>query len=451
MNAIASASIQRPGRAAEGGPKGQGQSAATGGQLPDFAALLGMTLALGDLEQQLGGGAAKAGAAAPDASAGLACGALGIGEEPATDKTGEEGDANAAQGLMALLQAQGAPAAALAGAAAQQTTGEVEEGAAQQPNLAQLMAQTPAGQPRAAEAAAAQGTEATRTWNVQELAHQIKAAFGQMEHHATPATAGALTGKAEGGKHEAQALMATLAQGQGQDGGQAAIQPVAGGPNGQGAGQQLFTAPDPRFKAQLAAAAMAGAKEQAADSLEADPADAQAAPVTAAPLAWSAKPVQGAKMPEMAEQVKQVADFLAERTEGVVKLGLNGVEANLKLYPPDLGGVRVQMTVGNDGTTQAQFIVERAETAQLLQQHLKSFQQGLESRGLTVERVQVTVQGTVRPGSAGSESGWRQEGSASQGFRREETATGERGGGQNSRRQGRERQQQQGFGGNFAW
>lgn len=455
MNAIAS--IQRPGRAAEGGQQGQAQSAALGGQLPDFAALLGMTMALGDLEQQLGGGAANA--AASDAGSALACGPLAVnGEEPGAGGN-ESAENGATDGVMAMLQTQGAQAV-LTGATAQETTGESGRGQAAQQNAALMMAKTANGQTKEA-----QGEETMRTWNVRELAHQIKAVFGQVASQGAQTGQGATTqapatgaatfkGKHEGDKVRAggmQNLLNAMAQGEGEDGAQAATQSLTGGPGAQGAGSQFFSAPDPRFKAQLAAAATAataGAQDQAVEATEAEMTDAQAAPVAATPLAWSAKPGHGAEMPEMAEQVKQVADFLAERTEGVVKLGLNGVEANLKLYPPDLGGVRVQMTVGTDGTTQAQFIVERAETAQLLKQHLKSFQQGLESHGLTVDRVQVTVQGTARPGSAGSESGWRQDGT-NQGFRRDETTTGERGG-QNSRREGRERQQQ-GFGGNTAW
>ena len=112
---------------------------------------------------------------------------------------------------------------------------------------------------------------------------------------------------------------------------------------------------------------------------------------------WSPSPVQdtsgNTRMPQMIEQVQQISDFLAERTEGVIKLGKDGVEANMRLYPPDLGGVRVSMTVHN-GNVQAAFIVERPETAQLLQQQTQHFREMMSRHGLTVEQMRVTVSAT---------------------------------------------------------
>jgi flagellar hook-length control protein FliK len=113
-------------------------------------------------------------------------------------------------------------------------------------------------------------------------------------------------------------------------------------------------------------------------------------------LEWSAQPVQdstgGSRQPSLIEQVRQISQFIADRSDGVIRLGQNGMDANLKLYPPDLGNVRVELSVQNNHTAQAQFIVERPETAQLLQQHLQSFQDGLSRQGLTVDRVRITVQ-----------------------------------------------------------
>lgn len=144
------------------------------------------------------------------------------------------------------------------------------------------------------------------------------------------------------------------------------------------------------------------------DTLPADD-GAKAADAARTKLAeWAAKPVAdavtGTRMPTLIEQVHQVADFLANRTEGVIRMSQNGMEANLKLYPPDMGNIRVALTVQNNRTVQAQFIVERPETAQLLQQHLQSFQDSMSRQGLVVDRVQITVQ----PAGSASEGGWRQ-------------------------------------------
>ena len=128
---------------------------------------------------------------------------------------------------------------------------------------------------------------------------------------------------------------------------------------------------------------------------------------------WSAQPVKaaaGSHMPALIEQVRQVADYLATRTDGVIKSGPQGMEANLKLYPPDLGGVRVQLSVSSSGATQAQFVVERPETAQLLQQHLPAFQDSLSRHGLSVESLRVTV----APTSSAAESAWKQADSSDQ-------------------------------------
>jgi flagellar hook-length control protein FliK len=126
-------------------------------------------------------------------------------------------------------------------------------------------------------------------------------------------------------------------------------------------------------------------------------------------LQWSAQPVADEfgqlRMPRMIEQVRQISEFLAERSEGVIRMGEGGVQANLRLHPAELGSVRVMLSVSNDHTVQTQFIVERAATAQLIQQHAPELQSILASHGLAVEQVRVTVQA---PGAAlpGDTSNW---------------------------------------------
>ena len=126
-------------------------------------------------------------------------------------------------------------------------------------------------------------------------------------------------------------------------------------------------------------------------------------------IQWSAQPVAaesgGLRMPRMIEQVRQISEFLAERSEGVIRMGEGGVQDNLRLHPAELGGVRVMLSVSTDHTVQTRFIVEQAATAQLIQQHAHELQSILAGHGLSVEQVRVTVQA---PGAAlpGDTSGW---------------------------------------------
>ena len=192
----------------------------------------------------------------------------------------------------------------------------------------------------------------------------------------------------------------------------ARVNPVAGEPNQNNTSFESFIG---SMKGQAQAQTALRAKAESTPMNDVSPAvPDMASPIQSmktASMEWAAQPTaenaEKPRMPGIIEQVRQVADFLAERTDGVIKMGQQGMEANLKLYPPDLGQVRVELTVMNDRSTQAQFFVERPETAQLLQQHLQSFQDGLSRHGLVVDRVQVTIQ-TVRAPSASQESAWKQ-------------------------------------------
>ena len=110
---------------------------------------------------------------------------------------------------------------------------------------------------------------------------------------------------------------------------------------------------------------------------------------------------------------------------GAIQMTDTGVEANLRLYPPDLGGVRVHLTVNSDSTVQASFIAETAETAQLLDQNMGHFRQALSQHGLAVDKIQVAVQtpsGSTSSGTTGNGSeqrSWSQEQSTSDQQRRQ--------------------------------
>ncbi|MCH8333699.1 flagellar hook-length control protein FliK [Candidatus Sumerlaeota bacterium] len=91
-------------------------------------------------------------------------------------------------------------------------------------------------------------------------------------------------------------------------------------------------------------------------------------------------------------QVTEIADFLASRVEGAVSVGRSEVQASIRMQPPELGLVRVELKVTSDGTVTTRFIAERAETGELLSQNIKQFTQALERHGLNVGKVQVSVE-----------------------------------------------------------
>jgi flagellar hook-length control protein FliK len=123
-------------------------------------------------------------------------------------------------------------------------------------------------------------------------------------------------------------------------------------------------------------------------------------------LDWEAKPVQSAsgtsRTATLVEQVKEVSQLLAERTDGVIRLGENSIESRLRLSPPDLGRLNIQLKVGHDITVQALFLVEKPETAQMLHQYTHRLTEAMAQQGMTVDRIQVTVQ---TGSSFGDESG----------------------------------------------
>ena len=63
---------------------------------------------------------------------------------------------------------------------------------------------------------------------------------------------------------------------------------------------------------------------------------------------------------------------------------------NMKLSPPELGTMRIQMTI-NQGTVTAQFTVATEQARELLDRSLSMLRSSLESRGLSVERLGVQV------------------------------------------------------------
>ena len=107
--------------------------------------------------------------------------------------------------------------------------------------------------------------------------------------------------------------------------------------------------------------------------------------------------------PPFSEQLREAARFLATQTEGIIRMGDKGVEAQLKLNPPELGGVQVNLTVGSDLSVRAEFIAERGETVALIRNNIDQFRQVMGQQGLVVDRVQVSISGPSA-GSAGPQA-----------------------------------------------
>jgi flagellar hook-length control protein FliK len=292
---------------------------------------------------------------------------------------------------------------------------------------------TPGGAIETAEGANAVGTGKTaiveHAWNVQELAHRIGAAL-----ESSPATRAEAempaTAKKEFGQAQAATQAATRANMM----------------------ARIHASAQSRVSIGTVAGAIAGAPEaEAAQAIEAAKAPAgqsgegvqphRATPAARAyesgrelseynlaklpQLIWTAQPVVDgdgtSRMPALVEQLQQVVDFVAQHASGVVKLGDHGVEANLRLYPPDLGGVRIVVNVRGDHAAQAMFTVERAETAALLNQHLDQLRDNLNRHGLSVDRLTVAVQArAVAAATPDSMAAWNERQDAREGFARRE-------------------------------
>ncbi len=311
------------------------------------------------------------------------------------DKPGTEATAGAALAA-ATAQAAATAVGPKTATAEGQPAAEVTESATPAPEAAQ-----PAATATVSKPAQRQGVEQSFQWNVSELRYQLRAALEGRE--AQPGEPVATAPAAD----DAAVLE------QSESGSAPVIEPVI----------------------ELADAALEPAVEMTAKQ-EAASGTVATAPATT--LEWAPEPVRaagGERMPGLIDQVRQASEWMAERAEGAIRAGERGVEANMRLYPPDLGGVRVEMTVGHDLAVEAKFTVERPETALAIRQQLGQLEQALARQGLVVGKVQVTV-APVSAAAQGQAASGENPGS----FARREPATD----GQPRRQEGRPggRQQQ---------
>jgi flagellar hook-length control protein FliK len=84
----------------------------------------------------------------------------------------------------------------------------------------------------------------------------------------------------------------------------------------------------------------------------------------------------------------------SEVVEGArVLLRNGGGAARIQLYPPQLGGLDIRVTLGQ-GTAQISFVADRAAVAELIHQHLPELRHVLQTLGLTLDRVDVAYRGS---------------------------------------------------------
>jgi flagellar hook-length control protein FliK len=65
-----------------------------------------------------------------------------------------------------------------------------------------------------------------------------------------------------------------------------------------------------------------------------------------------------------------------------------GGTARIQLFPPQLGGLELRVTV-NQGAVQLSIVADRAAIADLMQHHLPELRHALQLPGLAVERVEI--------------------------------------------------------------
>lgn len=123
------------------------------------------------------------------------------------------------------------------------------------------------------------------------------------------------------------------------------------------------------------------------------------------PVQAEPAPVQRAMMQQPAYQQAAVpVEALAVEINRFARQGLTRFE--IRLDPPELGRVEVQIEVGRDGNTHTRLTVERAETLDLLMRDARALERALQSAGLKTDEGGLQFQlsdkgtGSGRPGGA---------------------------------------------------
>lgn len=152
--------------------------------------------------------------------------------------------------------------------------------------------------------------------------------------------------------------------------------------------------------------------------------------------------------PSLAQQLQtwsspEDQEFSGQMTRGLAAMmNQRGGMMTMRLNPPELGEVRVQMTLSR-GVVSAEFQASTAQAHALLDRNLTALRSALEGQGLTVDRLNVHV---APPAAAGqqmwrdeSSGSWNQHGGSSQNRHDHDAANGESRGRHEQSQDGRQR------------
>lgn len=161
---------------------------------------------------------------------------------------------------------------------------------------------------------------------------------------------------------------------------------VRAGASSQGKGSDSFSsdgqASDPTLVARPSDAASATAQPDTHQSLDS---------AVFAGLVQSASSSESAAAPQESAPVP-LAQLPDEVARHIVSLSHdNGGEVQIRLDPPGLGGISVQVVVHN-GTVQAQITADRSDVARSLQSQISDLTKTLEQRGLSLGQFNVSAQ-----------------------------------------------------------
>lgn len=136
---------------------------------------------------------------------------------------------------------------------------------------------------------------------------------------------------------------------------------------------------------------------------------AAAAPNLTSPAADASNPTEP-RQDVLSSQVLRGLNAMVNQRGGVL---------NMRLEPPELGQLRVQMTIAR-GVVTAQFHASTQQAQALLDQSMASLRSALENHGLTVDRLTVTTSAPnqhadVRDGQSDEQAPHQQHGDAGQG------------------------------------
>lgn len=148
------------------------------------------------------------------------------------------------------------------------------------------------------------------------------------------------------------------------------------------------------------------------------------------PSAVGARDAVTAQFVPMNAAADEASPFASRVVRGLhTMLNHRGGSMTMRLDPPELGALKVQMTL-RDGAVTAMFTAATAKAHSLLREHMGTLRASLESQGLTVERLSVQSMTTTTGGQGASDANARHEQSGAQSDREQSGQQADAGHGQ---------------------